>query len=235
VLSGVRDAALTTVVVVVAIGLILAPFLWRLGRSLAAERAERIRSQERSKLAAHLHDSVLQTLTLMQKRADDPREVAALARRQERELRDWLAGDGRRSDERSFASALRAVAEQTEDQHRVAVEVVVVGDCELDDGAETVLGAAREALQNAARHAAEAGPIRVFAEVSGTRIEAFVRDRGAGFDLATVPEDRRGVRESIIGRMERAGGQAEVRSIPAGGTEVALTIARSEAATQGER
>ena len=109
ILGGLRDAALTAVVVVVAVGLILAPFLWRLGRNLAAERAERIRSQERAELAAHLHDSVLQTLTLMQKRADDPREVAALARRQERELRDWLAGGGRRAERRELrgGAALR--------------------------------------------------------------------------------------------------------------------------------
>jgi signal transduction histidine kinase len=227
VLSGVRDAALTTVVVVVAIGLILAPFLWRLGRSLAAERAGRIRSQERSELAAHLHDSVLQTLTLMQKRADDPREVAALARRQERELRDWLAAEGPRPDVMSFASALRSAAEAVEDDHRVAVEVVTVGDCELDPRADAVLGAAREAFTNAAKHAAEPGPIRVYAEVKPGSVEVFVRDRGPGFDLATVPADRRGVRESIMGRMERAGGQAEVRASPGGGTEVALRIERS--------
>jgi signal transduction histidine kinase len=227
VLSGVRDAALTTVVVVVAIGLILAPFLWRLGRSLAAERAERIRSQERSELAAHLHDSVLQTLTLMQKRADDPREVAALARRQERELRDWLAADSRRAGADSFAATLRSAAEAVEDNHRVPIEVVTVGDCKLDARADAVLGAAREALTNAAKHAAEPGPIRVYAEVEPGSIEVFVRDHGPGFDLAAVPADRRGVRESIVGRMERAGGQAEVRAIPGGGTEVALRVART--------
>jgi signal transduction histidine kinase len=226
VLSGVRDSALTAVVVVVAIGLILAPFLWRLARSLAMERAERIRSQERSELAAHLHDSVLQTLTLMQKRADDPREVAALARRQERELRDWLAGDGRRGEVTSFATALRAAAEAVEDDHRVAIEIVTVGDCELGARADAVLGAAREALTNAAKHAAEPGPIRVYAEVKPDAVEVFVRDRGPGFELAAVPPDRRGVRESIVGRMERAGGGAEVRAIPGGGTEVALRIAR---------
>jgi signal transduction histidine kinase len=234
ILGGLRDAALTTVVVVVALGLILAPFLWRLGRNLASERAERIRSQERAELAAHLHDSVLQTLVLVQKRAADPREVAALARRQERELRDWLAGDGGRSAERSFAAALRSAAEKVEDDHRVAVEVVVVGDCELDELAEAVLGAAREALLNAAKHAAEPGPIRVYAEVEDTGIETFVRDRGPGFELAAVPRDRRGVRESIVGRMERAGGRAEVRSIPGGGTEVGLTIRRA-AAQEKER
>jgi signal transduction histidine kinase len=235
ILGGLRDAALTAVVVVVALALILAPFLWRLGSNLAAERAERIRSQERAGLAAHLHDSVLQTLTLMQKRAGDPREVAALARRQERELREWLANDGRRSGEQSLAAELRSVAEGVEDDHRVAVEVVIVGDCELDERAEAMLGAAGEALLNAAKHAGEPGPIRVYAEIGNESIDVFVRDRGPGFDLAAVPPDRRGVRESIVGRMERAGGRAELRSIPGGGTEVGLSIERASAARRGEQ
>jgi signal transduction histidine kinase len=230
VLGGVRDAALTAVVVIVALGLILAPFLWRLGRNLAAERAERIRSEERAQVAAHLHDSVLQTLTLMQKRADDPREVASLARRQERELRDWLAGGRSRDNgKRSLASELRSASEAVEDDHRVAIESVVVGDCELDPRAEAVLGAAREALLNAARHSGDSGPIRVYAEIDDAGIALFVRDRGAGFDPAAVPEDRRGVRESIVGRMERAGGRADIRSSPGGGTEVAIEIARETA------
>ena len=235
ILGGLRDAALTAVVVVVAIALILAPFLWRLGRNLASERAERIRSQERAELAAHLHDSVLQTLTLVQKRADDPREVAALARRQERELRDWLADDGHRSAEQSFAGALRRLAEKIEDDHRVAVELVVVGDCELDESVEAVLGATGEALLNAAKHAPEPGPIRAYAEVEDTGIEAYVRDRGPGFDIGGVPPDRRGVRESIVGRMERAGGRADVRSSPDGGTEVSLAIGRIPARARDPR
>ena len=225
-LSAARDVVLAVLVVAVGLSVIFAPLIARLLRSLAAERAERIRSQERAEMAAHLHDSVLQTLTLMQKRADDPREVAALARRQERELRAWLSGDGRRSPEESFAAALRRLAEQVEDDHRVAVDVVVVGDCGLDDRAQAVLGAAREALLNAAKHAAESDPIRVYAEVEETAIEAYVRDRGPGFELASVPADRRGVRESILGRMERAGGRADVRSISGGGTEVSLSIER---------
>jgi signal transduction histidine kinase len=233
VFGGLRDAALTTVVVVVALALILAPFLWRLGRNLASERAERIRSQERAELAAHLHDSVLQTLALMQKRADDPREVAALARRQERELRDWLVGDGRRATDDRFAAALRRAAEEIEDVHRVAIDVVVVGDCPLDERSEALLGAVREALVNAAKHAGDAGAIRVYAEVDENEIELFVRDRGPGFDLARVPLDRQGVRESIIGRMERAGGSAEIRSVPDGGTEVGLTVPRAAAEREG--
>jgi len=233
VLGGVRDAALTAVVVIVALGLILAPFLWRFGRNLAAERAKRIRSEERAEVAAHLHDSVLQTLTLMQKRADDPREVASLARRQERELRDWLAGGGRSDNgERSLASELRSAAEAIEDDHRVAIESIVVGDCGLDTRADAVLGAAREALLNAARHSGDSGPIRVYAEIDDAGIALFVRDRGSGFDPGTVPSDRRGVRESIVGRMERAGGRADIRSSPGGGTEVAIEIARSDAATR---
>jgi signal transduction histidine kinase len=232
-LGGLRDTALTSVVVVVALGLILAPFLWRLGRNLATERAERVRSEERAEVAAHLHDSVLQTLTLMQKRAGDPREVAALARKQERELRDWLAGGNRHASEGNFATALRSSAEKVEDDHRVAVEVVVVGDAPLDERAEAALGAAREALLNAAKHASEPGPIRVYAEIEPDKIEVFVRDHGPGFDVGSVPADRRGVRESIIGRMERAGGRAEVRSAPDGGTEVGITIARANSASSG--
>ena len=234
VLGGVRDAALTAVVVLVALGLILAPFLWRLGRNLAAERAERIRSEERAQVAAHLHDSVLQTLTLMQKRADDPREVASLARRQERELRDWLAGGGpSENGGRSLASELRTAAEAIEDDHRVAIESIVVGDCELDARADAVLGAAREALLNAARHSGDEGAIRVYAEIDDAGIALFVRDRGTGFDPGAVAEDRRGVRESIVGRMERAGGRADIRSSPGGGTEVAIEIARESATAKG--
>jgi signal transduction histidine kinase/phage shock protein PspC (stress-responsive transcriptional regulator) len=235
VLGGLRDIAVTVVVVIVAVALILAPFLWRLGQSLAAERAERIRSQERAQLAAHLHDSVLQTLTLMQKRASDPREVTALARRQERELREWLSGEDAHPPDASFASALRAITEEVEDDHRVAVELVVVGDRDLDDRTEALLAAAREALVNAARHAGEPESIRVYAEVDPAGLEVFIRDRGAGFDPAAVPADRRGVRESIVGRMERAGGRAEIRSSIGDGTEVALIVPRDsdEAAGAG--
>jgi len=227
-LNAAGDAVLAVVVVVVALGLILAPLWWRLGRSLAAERAERIRSQERAEVAAHLHDSVLQTLALVQRRADEPREVAGLARRQERELRAWLLDRPPARAGQSLAGALDTVAAEVESAHGGTVEVVTVGDCPLDPGAEAVLGAAREAIVNAAKFAGENGPIDVFADVSPQRIEIFVRDRGPGFDPGAVPADRRGVRESIVGRMERHGGRASVSSAGGSGTEVELTLARSE-------
>src|SRR5215212_1236102 len=225
-LDAAGDAVLATVVVVVALGLILAPVWWRLGRNLAAERAERIRSQERAELGAHLHDSVLQTLALMQRRADDPREVAALARRQERELRAWLLDRPPARAGESLAGALEAAAAKVEESHGGGIEVVTVGDCALDDRAEAVLAAAREAILNAAKFAGDAGPIDVFAEVTPQRIEVFVRDRGPGFDPGSLPDDRQGVRESIVGRMERQGGRTEIRTGADGGTEVELSLER---------
>ncbi len=225
-LGAARDAAFTAIVAIFALALILAPFIWRLGRNLAAERAERVRSQERAEMAAHLHDSVLQTLTLMQKRADDPREVAALARRQERELRGWLSAGSAGAGEGGFAAALRTAAEEIEDAYRIQVEVVAVGDCELDEPAAALVAAAREALTNAAKFAADSGPVSVYAEAGPELIEAFVRDRGPGFDPERIPADRRGVRESIVGRMRRHGGAATIVAVPGSGTEVVLSIDR---------
>lgn len=225
-LGAARDVTYTAVVSILALALILAPFIWRLGRNLAAERAARIRSQERAEVAAHLHDSVLQTLALVQSRAEHPREVVALARRQERELRSWLAGEDEGAEGRSFAAAIRAAAEGVEDDRRVRIDVVAVGDCELDASAEAAVGAAREALTNAAKFAPD-GPISLYAEVTEDRVEVFVRDRGPGFDPDDVPADRRGVSESIIGRMRRHGGDATISSVPGSGTEVALRLERS--------
>ncbi len=220
-----RDVVLAISAAVIALALILAPFLWRLGRNLASERAERIRSQERAEMAAHVHDSVLQTLTLMQKRADDPRAVAALARRQERELRGWLLDGAARSDGSSAAAALETAAAEVEDAHGVPIDVITVGDRELGSATEALVAATREALTNAAKFAGESGPVAVYAELGPRRAEVYVRDRGRGFDPGRVPPDRRGVRESIVGRMERNGGTATVRSAPGSGTEVELRIA----------
>jgi signal transduction histidine kinase len=221
------ETVLAGLAVLIALALIFAPSWRRLARSLATERTERIRSQERADVGAHLHDSVLQTLALIQRSAEDPQQVAALARRQERELRGWLAGGDSRERGERLAGALETAAAEVEGTAGGTVEVVAVGDCSLDEPAGAVLGAAREAMLNAAKFAGQA-PVSVYAELSDERIEVFVRDRGAGFDPAAVPPARRGVRESIIGRMRRAGGGATVRALPDGGTEVEIAIDRGD-------
>jgi signal transduction histidine kinase len=162
---------------------------------------------------------------LIQRSAEDPKQVAALARRQERELRGWLAGGGTHGRGDSLASVLQAAAAEVEATAGGSVEVVAVGDCPLDERGGAVVGAAREAMLNASKFAGQA-PVSVYAELSDERIEVFVRDRGAGFDPAVVPPARRGVRESIVGRMRRAGGGAAVRTLPGGGTEVQITLDR---------
>jgi signal transduction histidine kinase len=205
--------------------IVFGPWFVRLGRSLASERAARIREQERAEMAAHLHDSVLQTLALIQNRAGDAHEVAALARRQERELRGWLFDRGSAGGKRVKAVIERAAAE-VEELHGVPVEVVVVGDGPLDTRLEALVQAAREAMTNAAKFAGS-GRIDLYAEVGESRVEAFVRDRGVGFDPAAIPQDRRGVRDSIIARMQRHGGRGIVHSAPGQGTEVELVMGSS--------
>lgn len=226
-LTAARDVVAAVLVVVVVLGIIFAPWVVRLWRSLTAERAERIRSQERAEMAAHVHDSVLQTLAMVQKRAERPREVAALARRGERELRSWLS-DPRGADatRRGLSAALEEAAQEVELAHGVPVEVVAVGDSRLDASSEALVAAAREAMVNAAKFG-DGSPVAVFAEASLERTEVFVRDRGPGFDPAAIGSDRHGVRESIVGRMERNGGSARVTSAPGAATEVRLTIGRA--------
>jgi signal transduction histidine kinase len=199
----------------------------RLGSSLSFERAARIREQERAEVAAHLHDSVLQTLALIQKRAGDPRQVAGLARRQERELRSWLLKRPGEAEEDSVAVALERAAAEVEELHGVPIEVVTVGDAPLSGGLEAVVQAAREAMTNAAKFAGSER-VDLYAEVADDRVEVFVRDRGVGFDPDGIPADRRGVRDSIIARMERHHGRAAVKSSPGGGTEVELVMERSD-------
>jgi signal transduction histidine kinase len=208
--------------------LAFAPWWWRLGGELAAERRERVRSQERSEVAAHLHDSVLQTLALIQRHAGDAVSVARLARRQEAELRGWLYGTPRPGPEESLWAALEAAAEEVEDLHGATVDVVVVGgDCPLDDGLAALVAAAREAMVNAAKWSGRAA-LSVFLEVEPERASVFVRDRGAGFDLAAVADDRHGIADSIVGRMARHGGTATIRSATGEGTEVQLDMAREQ-------
>ena len=183
-LTAARDVILAVLVVAAVLGIIFAPWAIRLVRSLAAEREERIRSQARAEMGAHLHDSVLQTLALVQKRADDPRAVAALARTQERELRAWLAG--REGDHDRLAAALEAVAGEVERAHGVPVEIVVVGDRALDGRGEALVAAAREAMVNAAKFGG-GSPVDVYAEASDGALQVFVRDRGPGFDPGRRP------------------------------------------------
>ncbi|MEO3826803.1 PspC domain-containing protein [Actinomadura sp. B10D3] len=220
-----RSVVIAMLIILTGVAVIVTPWVVRLWQDLDAERHERIRSQERAELAAHIHDSVLHTLTLIQRNAHDTREVQRLARSQERTLRTWLY-QPRADPDRTFAAAIRETAGEVEDDHGVPIEVVCVGDTALDERLGAALQAAREAMVNAAKYA-EASSVSVYAEVEGDEIAIFVRDRGKGFDLDQVPEDRMGVRGSIIGRMERNGGKATVRTSPGEGTEVRLEIRRA--------
>jgi signal transduction histidine kinase len=215
---------LGSTVVLAGFAVVVAPWLLRMWRDLDVERRERIRSQERAEVAAHVHDSVLHTLTLIQRNAQDPREVQRLARAQERDLRAWLY-QPKADAEQDLAAAVRKTSAEVEDHHGVPIEVVCVGDCPLDDRLGAMLQAAREAMVNAAKYA-ETSSLSVYAEVVGDEVAIFVRDRGKGFDLDGVPEDRMGVRQSIIGRMERNGGKVTIRTAPGDGTEVRLEMTR---------
>ncbi|MEU2115356.1 PspC domain-containing protein [Streptomyces sp. NPDC016459] len=224
-------ALTAAVAVLTGIALLAGPWLIRMSQDLTEERTMRIRAQERAEVAAHVHDSVLHTLTLIQRNADDAGEVRRLARAQERELRNWLykpEGTGRDEEPATLAEAVKKAAAEVEDKHGVPLEVVVVGDCPLDDGLVAQMQAAREAMVNAAKYGGEGGAVQVYAEVEGRTVFVSVRDRGPGFDLDAVPEDRMGVRESIIGRMQRNGGTARLRSVPGGGTEVELEMERAD-------
>jgi signal transduction histidine kinase len=203
--------------------LVAGPWLWRLALERDAERAARIRTEERADVAARVHDSVLQTLALIQRHAAEPRRVASLARRQERELRGWLYADRPLGDDgSSLVAALAAAAADVEELHGVRVEIASSGDAPPDDA---LVLASREAMTNAAKFAG-VEEIDVYAEVTYDELAVFVRDRGTGFDPAAVPADRRGIRESIEGRLERAGGRALVTTTPGGGTEVELRLPR---------
>lgn len=230
--SAMLDLGGAFIVALLGVALILGPWVVGLWSNLEAERRERIRSQERADMAAHLHDSVLQTLALLQKNAQDPATVSSLARRQERELRSWLYEENHPSDQ-TAVSALTQVLGEVEDQYQVAVEFVSVGDAEADTDVLALVNAVREATVNSAKHA-DVARIDVFAEVTEREIEVFVRDRGRGFDVDAVAEDRRGIRDSIIGRMARHGGTASVRSTPDSGTEVKLVLERAASAQPHE-
>ena len=222
-LSQLPEVMAMTTLALAGLAVVLAPWLHRSRSALNQARAEKVRADARADMAAHLHDSVLQTLALIQRQADDPKAVQQLARRQERELRGWLYGD--EATELTFRAALSAAAAEVEDERGVPVEVVVVGDCPTSDAVHSLVRAAREAMVNAAKHSG-ADKIDVYAEVSAISIEVFIRDRGRGFVLDAVAEDRMGIKGSIVDRMARHGGRAVIRTRPGEGTEVGLEIDR---------
>jgi signal transduction histidine kinase len=225
--------------VVAAIVLILGPWWLRIARDLVSERQARARAEERADMASRVHDSVLQTLALIQRNAEQPAQVVKLARAQERELRSWLFGGkapGAVHDQgtTTLAAGVRLIQQDVEARHGVAVEAVTVGDCGLDDQLDALLAAAREATVNAAKWSG-ADVISLFAEVEPTEVSVFVRDRGRGFDPAAVPGDRKGLAESVRARMARRGGSVVVRSALGDGTEVSLRMPRVAGPRQPSR
>lgn len=209
---------------VAGLALVFGPWLWRLATDLSEERSERIRSEERSAMAAHLHDSVLQSLALIQ-RADSPTRMATLARVQERELRSWLYGKAADRSTELLSTALDAMAARMEERHEVRVEVVTVGDAQMDERMEALVAAVGEAVNNSGRHSG-APLVSVYVEVEPDSVMAYVRDHGTGFDPEQVPEDRRGISDSIVARVARFDGAAGISSQPDQGTEVVTSIPR---------
>ena len=218
--------------IIAGIVLVLGPWWLRIARDLVLERQAKVRAEERADISARVHDSVLQTLALIQRRADDPQKVVWLARMQERELRSWLfegRAPGEVSSDVTFAGGVRQIQQDVESRYGVPVEAVTVGDCELDENLNALLAAAREATVNAAKWSG-AGVISLFAEVEPDSVSVVVRDRGKGFDPAAVSADRKGLAESVHGRMTRRGGTASVVSAEGEGTKVTLQMPRPSAA-----
>lgn len=219
---GLTRVAIPVSVAILGLVLALGPWVLRLTKTLTEERAERIRSDERSAISAHLHDSVLQTLAMMQ-RTESQQEVTALARRQERELREWLYGRSIPSEERSLRRAVEVAAARVEESYRLPVETVIVGDVAMDGRLRDAVQAASEAMNNAARHSG-APVVSVYAEVEPSLVTIYVRDQGRGFDVTTTPNDRRGIADSIIGRVARHGGTTEISTEPGMGAEIKIAL-----------
>ncbi len=225
-LANARNGFSATLVLLTGLFLATAPLWRRLLDSRDEERAARIRSEERASVAAHLHDSVLQTLALIQRHADDQQAVGRLARSQERELRAWLYDPKVVREGGTWAGLVAGMVAEVESDHALVVDHVVVGDAPVDDALAALGAATREALVNVAKHSGVTAA-DLYTEVTPTRVSVFVRDRGAGFDADAVPPDRRGLRDSVTGRIARLGGTAQIRSAPGEGTEVELDLPRS--------
>ncbi len=225
-LADARDGFAATLVILTGVVLATAPIWRRLLASRAEERSARVRSEERAAVAAHLHDSVLQTLALIQRHADEPQSVSRLARSQERELRAWLYDPAAVREGGTWAGLVAGMVAEVEADHSLVVDSVVVGDAPVDDALAGLGAATREALVNAAKHSGATGA-DLYTEVTPDRVSVFVRDRGKGFDPATVSDDRRGLRDSVHGRLTRLGGTVEIRSAPGEGTEVELVLPRT--------
>ena len=228
-LANARNGFAATLVILTGVVRATAPIWRRLRDSRAQERTARIRSEERAAVAAHLHDSVLQTLALIQRHADDQQAVSRLARSQERELRAWLYDPKVVREGGTWAGLVAGMVTDVEADHALLVEPVVVGDAPIDEELAALGAATREALVNAAKHSG-ATAADLYTEVTPDRVSVYVRDRGKGFDPETVPDDRRGLRDSVSGRLTRLGGTAVVRSAPGEGTEVELVLPRVAAA-----
>jgi signal transduction histidine kinase len=228
-LANARNGFAATLVILTGVVVATAPIWRRLLDSRAQERTARVRSEERAAVAAHLHDSVLQTLALIQRHAEDPQAVSRLARSQERELRAWLYDPKVVREGGTWAGLVAGMVAEVEADHALLVDPVVVGDAPVDDALAALGAATREALVNAAKHSG-ATAADLYTEVTPDRVSVYVRDRGKGFDPAEVPDDRRGLRDSVSGRLMRLGGTAVVRSAPGEGTEVELALPRVAAA-----
>jgi signal transduction histidine kinase len=193
-------------------------------RILRRAQDEVAAARARERVARTLHDGVLQTLAIIERRADDP-QLAQLAREQERDLREFLfGGDGK--DPAELGARLRAAAARCEDSFGVRVDVVLAPDLPRLDASrvDALTGAVGEALVNAGKHG-RARRVTVFAEPSDhdAGMMCSVRDDGCGFEAATVREGV-GLSRSIRGRMEEAGGRVEIDSRPGAGTEVRLWL-----------
>jgi signal transduction histidine kinase len=223
-----RDVTVAALLTVVGLAIVIGPWIYRLASDLSDERAERVRTQERADVAAHLHDSVLQTLALIQKNADDGTTVARLARAQERGLRAWLYA-GESTDESTIASALRGAAARIEDEYAVSVDVVNVGDCDLDELLRPIVHATGEALTNAAKHAG-AAEITVELERRKGAVRVEVADDGIGGAAA----EHGGGLDGLGDRLAIVGGRIDVRSPRGAGTRVVVEVPLPPAAGSPE-